>query len=167
MKTARERLVDWLRDAHAAEEHAQSMLRRTASHMEHHPEFRSGLERHSEKSEDQAGKLKRCLENLGEGTSALKTVTGQITSLGQTLSGYLVGDEPVKAVLATSTFAHMEVSSYRILVAAGEAAGESEVVSTCEILLAEEVDFADWLDQQIPLVTRDYLTSETSARSSS
>ncbi|MDT9598555.1 DUF892 family protein [Sphingosinicella rhizophila] len=163
MATPRERLVEWLRDAHAAEEQAQTVLRRTASQIEDHQEFCAGLERHGERSGEQADRLKQCLEDLGEGTSLLKELTGQITAFGQTLSGYVVGDEPVKAVLATATMAHMEVTSYRILAVTAKAAQETDIARTCDILLAEEVDFADWLDQQAPIVTQEYLAREQGA----
>jgi ferritin-like metal-binding protein YciE len=157
MATPRERVVEWLRDAFAAEEQAHTMLTRTARQVEGHAEFRSGLERHGHLSQSQADRIKACLESLGESTSALKNLTGQITAFAQTLSGYVVGDEPVKAVLATSTFAQMEVSSYRILVAGATAAGLNEVAGLCRTLLEEETGFAQWLEQQAPVVTRDYL----------
>ena len=155
--TVRERVVQWLRDAHAAEEQAHSMLRKTAQQLDGHPQFREGLERHGQLGGGQAARLKDCLESLGESTSALKTVAGQTSAFVQTLSGYVVGDEPVKAVLATSTFAQMEVSSYRILMTAAEVANLNEVVTLCETLLREEMEFAQWLEQQTEVVTRDFL----------
>jgi ferritin-like metal-binding protein YciE len=133
------------------------MLTKTAKQLDGHPDFRSGLERHGELSQSQAERVKACLESLGESTSAVKNVTGQLTAFAQTLSGYFVGDEPVKAVLATSTFAQMEVTSYRILAAAAEAAQLDEVAGLCRTLLQEETGFADWLEQQAPIVTRDFL----------
>jgi ferritin-like metal-binding protein YciE len=157
MTTARERLVEWLRDAYAAEQQAETMLRRTAGQIEGHAEFRAGLERHGAQSGEQAQQLERCLEQLGESPSLIKTVTGQITAFAQTLAGYVVGDEPVKAVLATATFAHMEVSSYRILIAAAQTTGEAEVARVCETLLGEETRFAEWLDGQLSPVTSTYL----------
>jgi ferritin-like metal-binding protein YciE len=160
MPTARERIVEWLRDAHAAEEQAHTMLTKTAQQVDGHPQFRAGLERHGELSKSQAERLKACLEELGEGTSALKMITGQITAFAQTLSGYVVGDEPVKAVLATSTFAQMEVSSYRILLAGADAAGLPQVTTLCRTLLSEETDFARWLEQQTEEVTRNYLVAQ-------
>ena len=54
----------------------------------------------------------------------------------------------------------MEVTSYRILVAAAQTAGETMVAETCELLLAEEVEFADWLDQQLPSLTSEYFHRE-------
>lgn len=164
MATPRERLVEWLRDAYAAEEQAQAMLRHTASQNEGYPSFGAGLERHGELSADQANRLKSCLDELGEGTSLIKNLTGQLTALGQTLSGYVVGDEPAKAALATATFAHMEASSYRILVSAAEAAGEPRVAEVCRGLLDEELEFARWLDEQLVSVTAEYLSRESSGQ---
>lgn len=158
MATPRDRVVEWLRDAHAAEEQANTMLRKTASQIEGHPEFRAGLERHGQLSDSQASRLKACLEQFGESTSAIKTLTGQITAFAQTMSGYVVGDEPVKALLAVSSYAQMEITSYRILVAAAETAGTGEVATVCRTLLREEQDFAEWLAGQAESVTRQYLT---------
>lgn len=157
MKTARERVVEWLRDAHAMEEQAHTMLGKTAQQIDGHPNFREGLDAHGKHSARQAAQLKSCLETLGESTSAVKTVTGQISAFAQTLSGYIVGDEPVKAVLASATFAHMEATSYRILVAAAAEAGMNEVAAVCRPLLTEEHQFVRWLDDQADIVTRDYL----------
>jgi ferritin-like metal-binding protein YciE len=159
MATVRERLVQWLRDAHAAEEQSHTMMKKTAQQLEGEApsEFRAGLERHAELSAGQARRLEECLERLGESTSAVKKMTGQITALGQTMSGYLVGDEPVKAVLAVSSFARMEAASYRILVCAAETARLDDVAALCRTLLDEETEFARWVEQQIEPVTREYL----------
>ena len=158
MVTPRERVIEWLRDAHAAEEQAHTMLRKTAQQIEGQSEFRAGLERHGQLSQTQASRLKDCLEDLGESTSVVKTIIGQITAVAQTISGYVVSDEPVKAVLAVSSFAQMEVSSYRILVTAAEVAGMTDVASMCQTLLNEELRFAQWAADQTEPVTRQYLT---------
>lgn len=158
MATARERVVEWLRDAYAAEEQAHTMLKRTAHQIEGNAAFRTGLEQHGEMSRKQATRIKECLEQLGESTSAVKTAIGQFTAFAQTVSGYVVGDEPVKAVLATSSFNQMEVSSYRILATAAEVAGLEAAASMCRAHLGEEQEFAKWLDGQTETVTREYLT---------
>jgi len=160
MATARERLSEWLRDAHAAEQQAHTMLTGVARRLPNYPEFSTGLQQHGERSGRQAEQLRTCLSQLSESPSVVKNLVGQLTAIGQTLSGLIVGDEVIKAALATSTFAHMEVTSYRILVAAAQTAGETMVAETCELLLAEEVEFADWLDQQLPSLTSEYLHRE-------
>lgn len=160
MATARERLIEWLRDAHAAEQQAHTMLTGVARRLPNYPEFSTGLQQHGERSGHQAEQLKTCLSQLGEGPSLVKNLVGQLTAIGQTLSGLVVGDEVIKAALAISTFAHMEVASYRILAAAAQTAGETMVAESCDFLLAEEVAFADWVDQQLPSLTAEYLHRE-------
>ena len=160
MSDLRERLVHWLRDAHAAEEQAHSLLMRTASQIEGYPAFRGGLEKHGQQSSEQADELKALLEWMGEGPSAIKSLAGQLTAFGQTLGGYVTSDEPVKALLAISSFAHMEVTGYRTLAVAAEEADQGEIAAVARKLLLQELDFAAWVDEQVPEVTRRYLSLE-------
>lgn len=61
-----------------------------------------------------------------------------------------VRNEPVQAVLATAAYARMQVASYQILKTVAEAAGENAIATSCEEYRVEQLEFADWLDQQIP-----------------
>lgn len=157
MATAEERLNEWLRDAHAAEEQAHSMLTGAAGHLDDYPEFKTRLHQHGELSERQAQLLKECLSTRGESTSLIKGLAGKVIALGQTVSGLVVGDEVVKAALAIATFTQMEVASYRILIAAAETVGDGATRQICERILAEEEEFARWLDQQLGPLTSQYL----------
>jgi ferritin-like metal-binding protein YciE len=164
MATARERLVEWLRDAHSTEEQAKTMLKGTARQMREYPQFEQRLQEQAEIAARHAVDLERCLADLGESPSMVKEMTGKFVGVAQTLSGLVVGDEVMKAALATETFAQMEAASYRILVSAAEAAGEPQIRSSCERMLADEVDFAGWVDQQLPMLTTQYLYREQSGR---
>lgn len=160
MATARERLIMWLRDVHAVEEQAQTIMTETARRIQNYPEFSTGLQQHGEKSGGQADQLKACLSQIDESTSFVKDLVGHITALGQMLSGLVVGDEVIKAALAISTFAQMEISSYRILIAAARKAGEAKIEQVCQTLLSEELEFSAWMEQQLPLLTSEYLRRE-------
>ena len=161
-----EHLVEWLRDAHAAERQAKTMLSGTADRLERYPQFSAGLRQHSEQSGRHADELERCLTQLGENTSMVKQITGQVTAFGQTLSGLVVGDEVIKAGLAISTYAEMEISSYRILIAAANACGAAQVASACQRLLDEKIEFHHWVEQQLPALTEEYLRRDQMASSS-
>jgi ferritin-like metal-binding protein YciE len=154
---AAENFDDWLRDAHAMEEQAEQMLRTTASRIENYPEVKARLESHCEVSRRQAARLRTCLERRGESSSAVKNLAGKITAFGQGISGLFVSDEIVKAVMATYTFAHFEISSYRSLIAAAEALGDAETQRVCKENLAEEEAMAEWLAQQLPSTTTQFL----------
>lgn len=160
MATTNERLTEWLRDAHATEEQAKTMLKGTSGRIENYPAFKERLAQQADIAGRHADVLQECLDKRGESPSMVKEMTGKITAIGQSLSGIVVGDEVVKAALATITFAQMQAASYRILVAAAQAADDPEVRSICEGLLADETSFANWLDEHLPTLTTEYLSRE-------
>ena len=79
------------------------------------------------------------------------------------MSGLFVGDEVVKGSLASYTFEHMEIGSYRILIATAEEAGEAETARVCEEILREEQAMADWLEDNMPMVTHAFLSRDQQA----
>ncbi|MET4700655.1 ferritin-like metal-binding protein YciE [Constrictibacter sp. MBR-5] len=157
MATAEERLVEWLRDAHAMEEQAEKMLRDTASRIENYPELKARLESHASETHRQAELLEGCLKRRGASASTMKDLTGKLTALGQGLSGMFVTDEVVKASMASYTFEHMEIAAYRSLIATAEAAGDHETKQICQQILAEEEAMASWMGENISSITRRYL----------
>lgn len=60
--------------------------------------------------------------------------------------------EPVQAVLATAFYARMQAASYQVLKTVAAAAGQNAIARSCEECRLEQLDFADWLDQQIPQI---------------
>ncbi|MBP0582564.1 ferritin-like domain-containing protein [Labrys sp. LIt4] len=157
MSESREWLVQWLRDAHAMEEQAETMLSGQLSRIENYPELSNRIRNHLEETKEQAARLKACLDGLDEGSSMLKDVGGKLTAMAQSISGVFAGDEVMKGSLASYTFEHMEIASYTILIAAAEAAGETEIVRVCQQNLREEEAMAAWLKDNLPQVTQKFL----------
>ena len=54
---ARGRLVEWLRDAHAAEEQSEKMLTKFAGRIENYPELKEQIHRHVEETRGEARRL--------------------------------------------------------------------------------------------------------------
>ena len=161
---AREHLVEWLRDAHAMEMQAETMLKGQAGRLEHYPEVRARVERHITETQQQAREVEQCLRRLGEDTSALKDTGGKAMALMQAMGGMVMGDEVVKGALASYAFEHMEIASYTILVVAAQAAGEVEIAQACEKILREERAMADWLAEHTPSLVQQFLQRERSDR---
>lgn len=157
MTEAREWLIQWARDAHAMEEQAITMLSGQASRLEHYPHIQGRIERHLEETRNQAERLRRYLDTVGEGNSALKDIGGKLTAMGQAFSGMFAGDEVMKGALAGYTFEQMEIASYSILVAAAEAVGEAELAEISRQNLAEEEEMAEWLMSEVPGLTHEFL----------
>lgn len=157
MSDPREHLHAWLRDAHAMEEQAITMLTSQSARLEHYPEVKAQIDKHLQETRDQAAMLERCLERVSGGTSGLKDIAAKMVAFGQGLSGLFVDDEVVKGSLASYTFEQMEIASYKILIAAAEHVGDQETKRVCETILQQEVAMAQWLDEHAAAITRKFL----------
>ena len=160
--SARDNLIAWLRDAHAMEEQAETMLRSQHGRLENYPELKARVGQHLEETKQHAVLLKGCLDRLAGGTSTIKDVSGKLTALAQGLGGVFASDEVVKGSLASYTFEHMEIASYRILIATAESLGDAETVAVCRRILDEEVAMAKWLEDNIGAVTLQFLSRDES-----
>lgn len=160
--SARANLITWLRDAHAMEEQAETMLASQHGRLENYPELRARIGKHLEETKQHAALLSTCLDRLDEGTSSMKVATGKLTAMAQGISGVFAGDEVVKGSLASYTFEHMEIASYRILIAAAESLNDQETVAVCHRILEEEVSMANWLEQNLGAVTLQFLSRDES-----
>ena len=154
---AEDNLMDWLRDAHAMEEQAEKMLAATAARLENYPTLKQRIEQHLQETRRQAKLVRSCIERRGGDTSTVKDVTGRIVAMAQGMSGMFVSDEVVKASLSSYAFEHMEIASYRILAAAAAVCNDAETQRVCEEILQEEIAMADWLAEQLPAITREFL----------
>ena len=158
MMTREERLMHWLRDAHAMEEQAEQMMSTTADRLKNYPELRLKLVEHLEETRRQAIAVRGCIERRGGKISVVKDLAARTTAIAQGLSGLFVADEVVKALLAIYTFEHMEIASYCILIASAEGAGDDRTKAVCQRILAEEKAMAAWVYEHLPDMTHEYLS---------
>src|SRR3954462_894596 len=96
MPESREWLIQWLRDAHAMEEQAETMLSGQLSRIENYPELSDRIRMHVEETKEQAVRLKTCLDGLDEASSTLKDAGAKLMATAQSLSGIFAGDEVMK-----------------------------------------------------------------------
>jgi ferritin-like metal-binding protein YciE len=160
MPNSEETFMSWLRDAHAMEEQAEQVLSSLARRIDDYPELKSQIERHLEVTRKQAERLRGCIERRKGAPSAIKGTMAKMLGVAQGLSGLFVGDEVVKGVLATYTFEHMEIASYKILIAAADKLGDAETKKVLEESLREEEEMAKWLEQHFDPVTLQFLDRE-------
>jgi len=64
MATAKENLLDWLRDAHAMEMQAETMLKAQASRLKHYPDVKARIEQHIIETQSQAQALQTRIQAL-------------------------------------------------------------------------------------------------------
>jgi ferritin-like metal-binding protein YciE len=162
MTVADDVLNDWLRNAHAMEEQALTMLKGQEGRLENYPDLRQRISQHIRETERHAKLVRGCLERRNTDTSSLKDAGAKLVALGQSLSGIFVSDEVMKGSLAGYTFEHMEIASYKMLAEAARYVGDAETEKVCGTILSEEEAMADWLAEHAEEVTRTFLQREIS-----
>jgi len=91
--TKEDRLLVWLRDAHAMEKQAETMLTAQASRIESYPDLKGKIEEHLAETRRQSDMLQSCIERRGGDTSTLKDLMGKFAAMGQGLGGAVMDDE--------------------------------------------------------------------------
>jgi ferritin-like metal-binding protein YciE len=155
--TAKEHLIDWLRDAHAMEQQAEAMLTAQAERIEHYPALRERIVQHIKETQWQREQLEGCLSRLGSSASLVKDVGGRLMAFGQGIGGMMTSDEIVKGAMAGYVFENMEIASYTVLIATAEAAGDSQTMAVCQAILVQERAMAAWLLEHLPSTSAAFL----------
>ena len=149
MNQNNERLLQWLRDAHAMEKEAETMLQAQAIRIERYPELRQRLELHVEETRDQARLLEYCIERLGGSTSTVKDATASLMAGVHAAVNALMPDEVVKGVGASYAFEHLEIATYEALIIAARSYGDAQTEATCRQILQQEQAMAAWLAEHL------------------
>jgi ferritin-like metal-binding protein YciE len=143
-----------LRNAHAMENQALSIMRPQVKRIENYPEVTGKLEEHILETEGQMERLERLLESLGESTSTLKdtalSVLGSLAAMGHVVAG----DEIIKNSLANFAFENYEIAAYKSLLSLSKLGHFVQAEDTLRQNLQEELAMAEWLDQNLDTVTR-------------
>ena len=153
-------LDQWLRDAHAMEIQAEHMLTAQLKRIESYPDLSARIDQHLQETRRQREKLEACMKRRNVDTSMLKDTAGRFTAMMQGMSQMFSDDEVVKGLLASYTFEHMEIASYRILVAAAEADQDLETANICEQICEEEEAMATWLEENMTRLTQEFLVRD-------
>ncbi|ELL9452861.1 ferritin-like domain-containing protein [Salmonella enterica] len=148
---------DWLRDAHAMEKQAESMLESMASRIENYPDIKARIEQHISETKHQITMLEEVLDRNGISRSVLKDSMSKMAAMGQSIGGMFPSDEIVKGSISGYVFEQFEIACYTSLLAAAKKAGDTASIPTIEAILKEEMQMADWLIKRIPQTTEQFL----------
>ncbi|EGK2389678.1 ferritin-like domain-containing protein [Salmonella enterica] len=148
---------DWLRDAHAMEKQAESMLESMASRIENYPDIKARIEQHISETKHQITMLEEVLDRNGISRSVLKDSMSKMAAMGQSIGGMFPSDEIVKGSISGYVFEQFEIACYTSLLAAAKKAGDTASIPTIEAILKEAMQMADWLIKHIPQTTEQFL----------
>lgn len=116
----REIFVTGLKNAHAMENQALSIMKPQVKRIENYPDIAARLEEHIRETEGQIGRLEEILTSLAEDNSSLKdaalSFTGSMAALGHTVAG----DEILKNSMANFAFENFEIAAYKSLITIAE-----------------------------------------------
>jgi ferritin-like metal-binding protein YciE len=155
---ARSLFIVGLRNAHAVENEALSIMRPQVDRLEKYPEMRERLRSHIGETEAQITRLEEILSSLDESHSAFKdtaaSLMGSMAAMGHTVAG----DEILKNSFANFAFENYEIAAYRSLITMAEMAGVAQAVQLLNQTLREEEAMAGWIEDNLELVTRRFVS---------
>ncbi|WP_234983740.1 ferritin-like domain-containing protein [Pseudacidovorax sp. RU35E] len=150
-------LLDWLRDAHAMEEQAETMLQTASDRLQNYPELKAKMQAHLQETREQARMLRECIQRRGGDTSSMKDMAAKMGAMVQGLGARMADDEVMKVAMSCYAFEHFEVATYRILVAAADMAQDTQTRQVCEDILRQEEATAAWLGERLGVLTQEFL----------
>ena len=163
----RDIFITGLRNAHAMENQALSVIDAQLGRLESYPEMASLLQQHRRETEGQIARLDQIFEGLGESASTLKDTAMSMMGSMQAMSHALAGDEILKNHIAEYMFEHFEIAAYISLITMAEMMGHGSALPLLQQSLAEEQRFQQQLIDSLPGVTRKFLQRSESGQKAS
>jgi ferritin-like metal-binding protein YciE len=163
MNVARQKVVQYLHEAHASEQALTRVLQSQIA-MTPRGSYRSGLETHLHETRDHADRVARRLDDLGHGSNPLTVVVGFAESIvGQALALYKTpfdlvrgsgGEEKVlkNAKDACATEA-LEIATYTAIERLARAVGDDQTATLAASILADEEKMLARVMREIPKLT--------------
>ncbi|MGK9174357.1 ferritin-like domain-containing protein [Yokenella regensburgei] len=155
--TPQENYHDWLRDAHAMEKQAESMLSSMSSRIDNYPDLRARIDQHLTETQGQIQLLEEVMDRNGINRSVMKDATSKMSAMGQTVGGMFASDEVVKGAISSYVFEQFEIACYTSLIRAAEKVGDTAGAEVFKQILTQEKAMAEWAFNHLPDVTEQFL----------
>lgn len=156
--THEENYLDWVRDAHAMEKQAESMLEKMADRLEHYPDLKARIEQHIEETRQQQAMVQSVIDRYDTSRSVFKDTMGKLTAMGQGMAGMMAEDEVVKGAISGYVFENIEIASYTSLIAAAGVVGDTEGARIFTEIRDQEIAMAQWCLEHLPEVTEQFMS---------
>lgn len=142
----REKLIDYVQDAHAMELNVQAMLQSMIATTQDATVKRQ-LEHHLEETKEQADRLSDRLEALDAGGSIRKQVTAVMGAGAKGVLDQVRGDKPGKNARDAYVTENLEIAAYELLCRLAERAGDQQTVDVCKHNLREELEMRSFVEK--------------------
>lgn len=144
--------VAWLNDAHAMEEGLITVLEKQVKETEGQPDMQAEVKQHLEETKRHRDLMEAALKRNDSSPSTTKDVMSKMGAMVNGLGMSMMSDAMVKNVYTSYGAEHFEIASYTALQAASRTLGDMETMDACESILQDEINMANFLLKQLPMV---------------
>jgi len=141
----KEKLADYVEDAHAMEQNDLKMIDSMISTTDD-PQMKEMLENHKRETEEHERRLRERLEAMGRGTSARKQAQAVGAALLKGVGDVARGDKAGKNARDGYTAEHMEIAAYQLLERLAKKAGDTDTAEVARQNRSDEVEMARRID---------------------
>lgn len=141
-KDIRDKLVSYIRDAHAMESNVLQMLNGMIATTSDE-QIRSELEHHKDETREQITRLEGRLEAHGESSSAVKDVGAIMGALAKGVADVVRGDKAGKNARDGFVTENLEIAAYELLERLATRAGDTETAEVARTNRSEEEAMRD------------------------
>ena len=156
-----------LRNAHAMENQALSIMRPQVSRIENYPNVARRLEQHITETENQISRLDQILGGAGESNSTLKDAALSFMGTMAALGHSMAGDEIIKNSFANFAFENFEAAAYTSLITLADAGSFARATPLLQTSLREEQAMAAWIDDNNASLTMKYIARRAAGETAS
>ncbi len=163
--TTRDIFIAGLKNAHAMEKQALSIMEPQVKRIENYPDVAARLEDHIRETARQIDRLDEILTSFAEKNSSLKDAALSFTGSMAAFSHTVTGDEILKNSMTNFAFEHFEIAAYRSLITVAELGGFPAMVNPLQANLNEEIAMAAWLEDNLRSTTIKFAKLKEAGRS--
>jgi ferritin-like metal-binding protein YciE len=156
-ETLKNIFVTGLRNAHAMESQAESLLNRQIERLDSFPDLKARMQAHLQETRTQQSRLDQILADLGESGSTMKD--SALSFLGNLAAAAHMPaqDEVLKNSLASFAFENYETAAYKSLITVAEQVGAQNAIAPLKQSCSEEEAMAQFLQNNLDSVTKRYM----------
>lgn len=157
--------ITGLKNAHAMENQAVSIIKPQLKRIENYPQVARRLEQHLQETDNQMKRIEDILGSLDEDHSAMKdwmlSAGGRMAAIGHSMAD----DEILKNSIANFAFENYEIAAYNSLLIMAEMGGFQSAMAALRENLSEEESMARWLSENLREVTAEFVTRHEAGES--
>ena len=145
-----------LNDAYALENQIVETLERHLKDAKDVPDVAQAIQGHIDVTKKQAETVKGCIEQLRGDVSGMKSNMASMMGAAQGMMPDVHGEALLTNAKAEYTTEHFEMACYTALIAMSNALGHADVSEKLQQIMNEEVEMANWLIKNIPVIATKY-----------